>query len=231
MPHDIIHNELAVLERLLPARPLHILELGCGKASLARQLLAAQPAHQYTGLEVDRTQHQQNLAQPQTGMQFALAGAQAIPAEHQQYDLVLMLKSLHHVPVADMDQALGEIARVTRGGGLLYVSEPVYAGPLNDIVRLYNDEGTVRAAAQAALDRALQTGQWQQTICYQFNMPVHFDSFDAFETRMMRPTFADHQLDEDKVGRVRAAFAPYCSANGADFMRPMLVRCLQKQAD
>ncbi len=72
-----------------------------------------------------------------------------------EFDLALMHKSLHHVPLTAMDQALAEVARVLRPGGYLYVSEPVYAGPLNEIVRLYNDEGVVRAAAQAALDRAL----------------------------------------------------------------------------
>ena len=52
-------------------------------------------------------------------------------------------------------EVLAEVARVVKPGGWFYVSEPIYGGALNQIVRLYNDEGTVRAAAQAALDRAL----------------------------------------------------------------------------
>ena len=71
-----------------------------------------------------------------------------------------MLKSLHHVPMALMDQALAELARVLRPCGWLYVSEPVYAGQLNELIRLFNDEGEVRAAAQAALDRAVASGRW-----------------------------------------------------------------------
>lgn len=55
-----------------------------------------------------------------------------------------MLKSLHHVPMPEMSQSLNEISRVLRPGGHLYVSEPVYAGALNDILRLYNDEGVLR---------------------------------------------------------------------------------------
>lgn len=55
-----------------------------------------------------------------------------------------------------MAQALAEAARVLRPGGHLYVSEPVYAGPLNDVIGLFHDEREVRAAAQAALDEALR---------------------------------------------------------------------------
>ena len=71
-------------------------------------------------------------------------------------------------------QALGEVARVLRPGGHLYVSEPVYGGALNDVVRLYNDEGVVRAAAQAALDAALRSGGWEQVAERRFEMPDHF---------------------------------------------------------
>ena len=53
-----------------------------------------------------------------------------------------------------MAHSLGEVARVLRRGGHLYVSEPVFDGALNEVVRVFNDEGVVRAAAQAALDAA-----------------------------------------------------------------------------
>ncbi len=53
-----------------------------------------------------------------------------------------------------MDAALAEIARVLVPGGWLYVSEPVFAGPFNELMRLFHDEQAVRAAALAALARA-----------------------------------------------------------------------------
>jgi hypothetical protein len=45
---------------------------------------------------------------------------------------------------------------------------------------------------------------------------------------MMRPTFADHQLDDDKVARVRAAFEPHLTPTGAHFVRPMHMRLLRR---
>lgn len=224
----LIDDELDLLNRLVPLQAQAVIELGCGAARLARDLLRRHPACHVTGLEVDQRQHAKNLAEPQAGLVFLEAGAQAVPLPEASFDLALMLKSLHHVPLALMDAALDEVHRVLRPGACLYVSEPVYDGPLNEIVKLYNDEGRVRAAAQAALDRALAGGRWRAAAEQRFEMPVQFADFDDFERRMMRPTFADHRLDDAKVARVRAAFEPHQGPDGARFTRPMHVRLLQR---
>lgn len=223
----LIDDELDLLAALLPLAGLQIIELGCGDARLARQLVLRHPDSRVTGLEVDARQHAQNLAAPQPGLQFVAAGAQAIPFPDASFDLALMLKSLHHVPVPSMSQALGEAARVLRPGGHLYVSEPVYDGALNQLIRLFNDEGVVRAAAQAALDQAQRSGAWRQVAERRFEMPVHFRNFDEFEQRLMRPTFAEHRIDEAKLSAVRDAFVPHCGAQGAHFRRPMHIRLLR----
>jgi SAM-dependent methyltransferase len=192
-------------------------------------LLARHPDSRVTGLEVDERQHAKNLASPLDGLQFVAAGAQAIPFADGRFDLALMLKSLHHVPLALLAQALGEAARVLRVGGHLYVSEPVYGGPYNEVVRLFNDEGVVRVAAQAALDDALRAGTWEQVAERHFALPVVYRDFADFEQRMMRPTFADHRIDDAKLATVRAAFAPHLGLEGARFNRPMHVRLLRKR--
>ena len=224
----LIDDELDVLHRLVRLQAQAVIELGCGAARLARDLLRRHPGCHVTGLEVDQRQHAKNLAEPQPGLVFIEAGAQAVPLPDASFDLALMLKSLHHVPLALLDTALDEVHRVLRQGGGLYVSEPVYDGPLNEIVRLYNDEGVVRAEAQAALDRALARGRWTAAAEQRFEMPVRFADFDDFERRMMRPTFADHRLDDAKIATVRAAFEPHQGPDGARFTRPMHVRLLRR---
>lgn len=225
----LIDDELEVLAALVPMSDQDIVELGCGAARLARDLLMRWPGSRVTGMEVDERQHAKNLASPQSGLRFVAGGAQAIPFPDASFDLALMLKSLHHVPLPLLGQALREAARVLRPGGHLYVSEPVYAGPLNELVRLFNDEGVVRAAAQSALDEALRGGTWQQVAERRFATPVVFKDFADFEQRMMRPTFADHHIDEAKLAQVGAAFAPHCAAQGACFTRPMHVRLLRRR--
>jgi len=225
----LIENELDLMAELVPLDGMEIIELGCGEAKLVRELLLHHPDSHVTGIEVDARQHAKNLAAPQAGLRFVAGVAENIPMADASFDLALMLKSLHHVPQASMALAFGEVARVLRPGGHLYVSEPVYAGAFNDVVRLFNDEGVARAAAQAAVDVALHSGTWQQVGERRFEMPVQFDDFADFEQRMMRPTYADHQVDDAKLAAVRAAFEPHVGPAGARFTRPMHVRLLRRR--
>lgn len=140
-----------------------------------------------------------------------------------------MLKSLHHVPLPQLDQALAEVHRVLKPGGLLYVSEPVFAGPLNEVMRLFHDEELVRAAALNALQKAVVSGAWQQVGEILFDVPVQFRDFADFEARMMGVTFADHRLDASTLQQVRARFEQHSGADGARFVRPMRVNLLRKR--
>lgn len=226
----LVDNELDLLASLVPLTDQRIIELGCGAAQLSRELLSRFAGSRVMALEVDQRQHAKNLVRPQPGLAFAAAGAQAIPAADASFDGALMLKSLHHVPLALMATALAEVARVLRPGGWLYVSEPVYAGAFNDLIRLFNDEAEVRAAAQQALDDALRSGAWIARHDRRFEMPVRFNSFDEFEQRVMRPTFADHALDEAKLAEVRAAYALQSGAGGTlALTRPMRLTLLQRR--
>lgn len=226
----LVTDESRVLEELVPLAGRRIIELGCGDAKVSRDALLRHPDCRITALEVDAVQHAKNLAKPQQGITFVAAGAEAVPCPDAAFDLALMLKSLHHVPMPMMATALSEVARVLRPGGLFYVAEPVYQGELNEIMKLFNDEGMVRAAAQAALDTALtMTGQWEAVTERHYAVPVSYQSFDEFEQRMMRPSYADHKLDDAKIARVRAAFMPHCTADGAKFLRPMHVRLLRRK--
>lgn len=221
----LIEDELTVLADLVPLAGQDVIELGCGAAALARALLDRHPDSRVTALEVDARQHAKNLAAPQAGLQFVAGGAEAIAFAASSFDLALMLKSLHHVAVPAL--ALREVARVLRPGGHLYVSEPVYDGELNLVIRLFHDERVVRAAAQAALDEALRTGIWEQVAQRRFEMPVYFRDFADFEQRVMRATFVDHRIDDGVLVSVRAAFESHCGPDGARFVRPMHARLLR----
>ena len=225
-----LRDELDVLADLVPLAEQRIIELGCGNARLARSLVQRFAGSQVVGLEVDAVQHAKNLAAPQERLLFMAGSAEAVPFPDASFDGALMLKSLHHVPLAAMDAALAEVARVVKPGGWFYVSEPIYGGALNEIVRLYNDEGTVRAAAQAALDRALAAGtHWTAAAERRFAQPVRFKDWPEFAQRMLYPSFADHGITPALEARVRAAFEPHVGPEGAHFMRPMHVRLLRRR--
>lgn len=229
MKPQLVADELELLQSLvdLPQHP-RIIELGCGAAQLSRKLLARFPASEVSGLEVDARQHAKNLLKPQERLRFVQAGAQAIPFGAGQFDLALMLKSLHHVPLELLDRALAEVHRVLRPQGLLYVSEPVFAGALNEVMRLFHDEEAVRAAALHAVQRAIASGAWEQVGEVFFEMPVHYRDFAEFEQRMIGVTFVNHQLSPATLAAVRERFEPHMTADGAHFVRPMRVNLLTR---
>jgi ubiquinone/menaquinone biosynthesis C-methylase UbiE len=229
MNTSLISEELDLLQSLvdLDQHP-RIIELGCGAADFSRKLLVRCPSCEITGLEVDERQHAKNLLNRAQRLQFLQAGAQAIPFLNGDFDLALMLKSLHHVPLDQLDQALSEVHRVLRPNGLLYISEPVFAGALNEVMRLFHDEELVRAAAQRAIQKAVRSGAWEQVGETQFEMPVHYRDFAEFEQRMIGVTYADHRLDDITLHAVRKRFEPHMTADGANFVRPMRAHLLRK---
>lgn len=230
MNTSLINEELDLLQSLvdLEQHP-RIIELGCGAADLSRKLLARHPGCEITGLEVDQRQHAKNLLHRMPRLHFVQAGAQAIPFPAETFDLALMLKSLHHVPMDQLGQALSEVHRVLRPKGLLYVSEPVFAGALNEVMRLFHDEEQVRAAALRAIQKAVSSGAWEQASETFFEVPVHYRDFADFEQRLIAVTYVNHQLDATTLERVRARFKPHMTAEGARFARPMRVNLLRRR--
>ena len=218
-----------IYNRLLTLDGKHILELGCGKAEKTRAIAASGVDRRITALEVDEIAHLDNLrAGKLANVEFMLAGAQDIPLEDATVDVVLMFKSLHHVPVAAMDKALAEIARVLKPAGLAYISEPVYAGDFNEILSIFNDEKEVREAAFAALRKAVGNGLFELAEEVFFNSPRHFRDFADFEKNIINVTHSNFRLDAETRGRVRGMFEKRAGDGGATFLTPVRVDLLRK---
>lgn len=222
-------NEVKLMLDRLPFDGARVLELGCGRAEKTRLLAETGRPREIIALEVDQIQHAKNLqANDLPTVRFAQGGAEAIPAEDASVDIVLMFKSLHHVPVDLMDQALGEIARVLRPGGLAWISEPVYAGDLNEVFRLFHDEKVVREAAFAATCRAVSAGCLELQEQLFFNTRSFFESFEQFDSRMIRVTHSNHQLSPELYAAVSERFNSFMTPEGATFINPQRVDLLVK---
>lgn len=224
-----LQEEIPLLLQQLPVRGARIVELGCGKADKTRALASSGLVGEIVAFEVDAIQHGLNLQVTDLpNVRFRHGGAQAIPEADASVDIVMMFKSLHHVPVTDMDRALDEIRRVLKPGGHAWISEPVFAGELNEIMRLFHDEQVVREAAFAALSRAVETGRFALRQQFFFNTATRFKDFAEFDARMIRVTHSNHELSPDLYRQVQAALAPHLTAEGARFLTPQRVDWLQK---
>lgn len=223
----LVANEGEIIEELLSLEGARVLELGCGKAEKTR--LVAQKTASVLALEVDEIQLANNRTiKGLPNVSFEHGGAEKIPAADSSFDIVLMFKSLHHVPDELMDNAFFEIRRVLKTGGIAYVSEPIYAGDFNEILRLFHDERAVREAAFAAEMRAVSMRRLALVTQKFFLQPMHFESFSQFEDQVLKVTHTDHKLSPELFEDVRLKFNNHMSPNGADFYMPIRVDIFRK---
>lgn len=228
---DTLLNEVKLMLAELPFDGASVLELGCGRADKTRTLAETGRLKEIVALEVDDIQHQRNLQIVDLPtVHFRHGGAEAIPAADESFDLVLMFKSLHHVPVQYMDAALSEIARVLKPGGLAWISEPVFAGELNEVFRLFHNEEIVREAAFAAICKAVDDGRLGLEKQLFFNTRSFFESFDQFDQRMIQVTHTSHRLAPELYRQVKEKFESYLTPEGATFLNPQRVDLLRKPA-
>lgn len=225
-----IRNEAELYEKLLPLEGANIIELGCGSATLTRSIAENHSPELIIACEVDPVQHKKNLCVTDlTNVRFVEAGAQSIPAPDTFADIVLMFKSLHHVPLDELGTALHEIKRVLRSGGLAYISEPVYAGNFNEVLRVFHDEKEVREAAFLAVRKAVESGLFELVGQHFFELPREFRSYSEFESKMVDVTHTNHQLSPETLAAVREQYNLYADDSGKAVLKsPMRVDLLRK---
>lgn len=222
-PEQEIYNELLDLDHK------QIIELGCGRAEITRAIATGGEGRSMVALEVDEIQHalhQQIDDLP--NVEFRMAGAEAVPYPDASFDVAFMFKSLHHVPLPLMDQALAEVKRILKPGGYAYISEPIFAGDFNDVLKMFHNEESVRLAAFEATKRAVDSGLFELAGETFFNSPMHFDDFADFENKIIGATHTDHQLSPELLTAVKAKFESHMTPDGANFLMPIRVDLLLK---
>lgn len=218
-----------IYNRLLTLDGQHILELGCGSAAITRDIATTGSQRKVTALEVDEIAHGNHLnIADLPNVTFGLAGAESIPLADASVDVVLMFKSLHHVPLDKMDVAMREIHRVLKPGGLVYISEPIFAGAFNEILRLFHDESAVRQAAFNTVKKALDDGLFTLVDELFFNSPMQFENFADFEQRIIGATHTEHRFSDELYAQVKQRFEEYVGDDGANFLMPIRVDLLRR---
>ena len=226
---DVTCTEPEIYNRLLSLDNKHILELGCGDAVITRNIATQGTGRKITALEVDDIAHDKNCQlNDLPNVKFKLAGAQNIPLDDESVDVVFMFKSLHHVPLELMETSMQEINRVLKKGGKFYISEPVFEGDFNELLRLFHDEQAVRKSAFEVTKKSVDEGLFSLLDEVFFNSPMTFESFSEFENNVINVTHSNHKLDGGLYRKVKQSFEQYMDKDGAHFLMPIRVDLLQK---
>lgn len=139
-----------------------MVDVGCGGGALVRAL--SERGARVTGLEISESQMAEAIERDDgRGARFLVGRAERLPLEDSSVDIVVFMRSFHHVPREDLGAALAEARRVIRPDGAVYVAEPLAEGKFFELTRIVDDETEVRAGAQAALARAQDAGLHRAT--------------------------------------------------------------------
>jgi SAM-dependent methyltransferase len=198
-----IATHLDRLSALVTVEGRRIVDIGCGDGALVRAL--SKRGADAVGVEIDERALAPARAAPAVAAERYLEGrAEALPLDTASVDIAIFFNSLHHVPVAALDAALGEAARVLVAGGILFVLEPIAAGPYFELTRRVEDESLVRMQAYQALQRASSHGfaAMGEEV---YRNPMLFKDFATFEARMIA-------VDPARTGVIDRHRAALCQA-------------------
>lgn len=110
------------LARLLPPGPARVLDAGCGTGGFIKRLGATRPGWNVEGVDIEP--QAVSLARERTGAAIVQGSLTALPLPDGSFDAVSTGDVLYHID--DPREAIREMARVLRPGGVLAVNEPAY---------------------------------------------------------------------------------------------------------
>src|SRR6201996_905292 len=161
----------SMLERLVAPAGKDVVDVGCGGGTLVRELAAA--GARPIGIEISEEQLATARARDDGagGARYLVGRAESLPLDDASVDIVVFMRSLHHVPPEHLQAALGEARRVLRPDGAVYVAEPVAEGDFFALTSLVEDELEVRRAAEAALADSERAGL-ERTVTIDYDVTV-----------------------------------------------------------
>lgn len=96
-----------------------VLDIGCGKAFLLYEFTRACPGLEVAGLDI--SQYGVDNAKEEVRPCLKIGNATELPWPDQHFDLVISINTFHNLQVFDLDRAVREMQRVSKGRGYICV--------------------------------------------------------------------------------------------------------------
>lgn len=188
-----------------------ILEIGCGKGRITRDLarhckrvVATDPDG--AALDIARA----TIAAGNVEFIQAPTGVPDLPPSS--LDLVIYTLSFHHVPVPDMPASLRGAAELLRPGGVIVILEPGDAGSFTETKERFGaGSGDETPAKEAAICTMKSFDGWQVGETVYFRTFFQFDDEDDFLVSMLP---GHRQQPDSFVDEVRAFLRQYRTDDG-----------------
>ncbi len=228
--HDLGNTrDIDVIDQFLDVKDLYLIDIGCGNMGLSKAL--AKRGARVLGIDPDPIQAEKNrTADAVENVEFKECGADSIPVEDGSVDGVIFPYSLHHIPSSVYPAVFRELDRILKDQGFVYVMEPVAAGDLNEVMRLFHDEAEVRQAAQRALD-TLAIPRYSDVSHIHYRIPLQYASWDEYEAKYVGSSYntASYTSEQVQDAAVKARFLALGEPTGFRFESPMKVTYLRGQ--
>lgn len=180
MRQDATDQQIQNIQALFPLAGKTVLEIGCGKGRMTRDL--AKFAAQVIATDPDPAAIEtarQKLAGKNIAFIHSPQGVPILP--ERSIDLAIYTLSLHHVPSDEMQTSLLNAGALLKPGGVILVMEPADGGSFNEAKSRFNvgsgDEGPLKAAALQAM-RTLPG--WELSEGHSFMTEFWFDNATDF---------------------------------------------------
>ena len=206
-------TDTSMLERLVAPAGKDVVDVGCGGGALVRELAAA--GARPIGIEISEEQLATARSSdagdageggPGPRGRYLVGRAEALPLDDSSVDLVVFMRSLHHVAPEHLEAGLREARRVLRPDGAVYVAEPLAEGDFFALTSLVEDEVEVRRAAQAALADAERVGL-ERAVTIDYDVTVCLPDVEAFRARTVSVDPDRGPVFEARREEIAAAFA------------------------
>jgi SAM-dependent methyltransferase len=215
-------TDVEVLEELVPLRGRDVLEVGCGDGRIVRALTAR--GARVTGLEISEEQLERaRAADNGTGARYVTGRAESLPVGDGDVDLVVLIRSLHHVAPDRQPAALAEAGRAVRRGGAVYVAEPLAEGSFFELVRMVEDEREVRAEAQRVIAACGTAGlRRERTVEYQLISEIaHLEVLRSRVVGVDPARGPEFDRRRDELGAAFERYGEPLSSGARRFVQPM----------
>ena len=157
-----------------------LLEVGCGTGRITRDL--ARHARRVVAVDPDEAAlAKARTAVPAPNVTFLPMPDGVLDFPPASFDVVIYTLSLHHVPLAHMDESLRTAAGLLREGGIIVVVEPGDGGSFMEIKERFGaGSGNERPGREAAIGAMNRLDGWTEGETVLFKVQFLFADEDDF---------------------------------------------------